>query len=90
MSKLAIVLGIISCSVLFFLSGTFTGYLIGESPREKRAPVANKKSKRTPSMNNPILGRIISSQQSRVMGKVRRPSNPAIDQVRSYQSTIVQ
>jgi hypothetical protein len=89
-SKLAIILGIIACSLLFFLSGTFTGYLIGETPREPPSSGNSEKPKRTPSTNNPILGRVISSQQSKVMEKVRRPSPPAVDRARSYQNVPVQ
>jgi hypothetical protein len=80
----------VACGVLFFLSGTFTGYLIGESPKVASNTGDNTKPKRAPFTNNPILGRIVSSQQSKVMGKIRKPSHPAIDKAQSYQSTAAQ
>jgi hypothetical protein len=85
-SKLTIALGILACSVLFFLSGALTGYSIRDAAQEKSKSEPKKKPKRIQTSSNPIIGQI--SQRVRDIAgteKLRRPSNPAIEQAaRSY------
>lgn len=89
MRKWVFVLGIVCCSLLFFVAGTLIGYSVSQK-KVHESIVSNEKSTRKPSKNiNPIIGRIVQHQISRFNTKTRIPTPKAIIQARRYKSIII-
>ncbi len=90
MKKWIFVVGIISCSLLFFISGTLVGYVTSE--KVSQTAKESDKPTRKPSKNiNPILGRIIQYQTSRVTSQamVRTPTPSAVLRAQQYKSQLM-
>jgi hypothetical protein len=68
------ILGFITCSVLFFLSGTLTGYLFSNKNQFEKVESTQKKQ-RTPSKNfgSSLISNTIEMQKSVLLSKVRTP-----------------
>lgn len=89
MKKWVFILGIVGCSLLFFFSGTLVGYSVSQKSMQEEA-VSGEKITRKPSKNiNPIIGRIVQHQASRLNTKSRVPTPKAIIQARRYKSMII-
>ncbi len=89
MKKWIFVLGIICCSLLFFLSGTLVGYSVSQNSIQEEV-TSDGKITRKPSKNiNPIIGRIVHHQISRFNTKTRVPTPKAVVQARRYKSMII-
>lgn len=89
MKKWIFVLGIVGCSLLFFFSGTLVGYSVSQKNIQEET-VSGEKVTRKPSKNiNPLIGRIVHHQISRLNTKSRVPTPKAIIQARRYKSIIM-
>jgi hypothetical protein len=71
------VVGFITCSVLFFLSGTLTGYFFNSKAQSEKAE-SMKKEQRTPSKNlgSSLISSTIEMQKSILLNKIRTPYIP--------------
>ena len=82
MKKWVFVLSFVTCSLLFFVSGSFLGYLTFEQ-KAKEKP--QEKPVRKPSGRIvPILGRVIQNQKVAIMSRVRVPTPTAVIQAQQY------
>ena len=89
MKKWLLALAIFICCLLFFISGTLVGYSAGEKTAQESSLVPEKEI-RKPSKNiNPLIGRIINRQVSRLNSKTRIPTPKAVTQARQYKSRVV-
>lgn len=84
MKKWILVLSLFGCSLLFFVSGSFLGYLSSEQ-KAKEKP--QEKPKRTPSKKlAPVFGRILARQKVKIIEKVRIPTPNAVLQAQRYKA----
>ncbi len=82
MKKWLLALSLVGCSLLFFVSGSFLGYLTSEQ-RIKEKP--REKPHRKPSGRiAPILGRVVQNQKVKIMAKVRIPRPSAVVKAQRY------
>lgn len=87
MKKWIIVVGLFGCSVLFFISGSFVGYLLSETKDNVTTQV---KPKRAPSGKlEPILGRIVEIQKVELINKTRVPTPNAIYKAQQYKAQFI-
>lgn len=83
MKKWILVLGLVGCSLLFFISGSFVGYLTFE---QKTKETPQKKPQRKPlGMIVPILGQVAQNKKVTMMNKVRMPTPDAVMKAQQYQ-----
>lgn len=89
MRKWMFVVGVIICAVLFFLSGTLTGYLYCEKSFAKTT-TETIKNPRQPSSKpkNALIGRIIRKQTMDLKKKIRIPTNPALRKYQEYRDKL--
>lgn len=86
MKKWILVLSLFGCSTLFFVSGSFLGYL---SYEQKAKETPQKKTKRRPSKKlapMPIFGRVVERQKVEIIEKVRIPTPNAVLQAQRYKA----
>ena len=83
MKKWILALSLIGCSLLFFVSGSFLGYLTLEQKAKETAP--HKKPLRKPSGQIiPIFGRVVQNQNVTLMDKGRSPTPTAVMRAQQY------
>ena len=81
MKKFWLIISIITCCLLLFISGSFIGYITPHTKQNKQQP----KHYRKPSQSiEPIIGRIIYREKVNLLNKTRIPSASAIDMSRRY------
>ncbi|MDR3030785.1 MAG: hypothetical protein LBU35_00145 [Holosporales bacterium] len=88
MKKWIFILGILCCSVLFFLSGTLIGYSVREDCNSSSVR-KNEKKKRIPSaiiggLLSPLVDRVVDNRIARIQSRLRTPSQPAIEKANGY------
>ena len=82
MKKWVFVLSFVTCSLLFFVTGSFLGYLTFE---QKLKAKPQEKSYRKPSERlAPILGRVVQNQKVTITSKVRIPTPNAVMKAQRY------
>ena len=89
MRKWIFVLGIFICSLLFFLSGALVGYSVSQKSVYDTSADNDKPIHKASKNINPIIGRIINRQVSRLNTKTRIPTPKAVIQARKYKSMIL-
>jgi hypothetical protein len=77
------VIGIVSSSLLFFVSGTLVGYSVchrqakaGDSSKPHRKPLPNPTN---------IIGKIVDRQAMSLTSRIRTPTPTAVEQAESYE-----
>lgn len=88
MKKWMFVVGILSCSILFFLSGTLFGLFTSEKAVQE-AKEADKPVRKPSKTLNPIIGRIVQTQVSRYSTRTRVPTPSAVIKARQYKAEIL-
>lgn len=87
MKKWMLALSLCVCSLLFFVAGSFLGYL---SYAQKAQEQHFEKPQRKPSANlPPILGKIVYTQQAEIMNRIRVPTPSAVIRARQYKEQYV-
>jgi len=82
MKKWFLALSLVCCSLLFFVTGSFLGYLTFE---QKLKAKPQEKSYRKPSERlAPILGRVVQNQKVTITSKVRIPTPNAVMKAQRY------
>lgn len=90
MNKWIFVLGIIGCSLLFFISGALVGYSVSQNNASDNPESSANGNRHTPSKNiNPIIGRVVNKQVARLNSKTRIPTPSAITQAKKYKSMLM-
>ncbi len=95
MRKWIFITGFLICSLLFFLSGTMTGYLYCEKNLIKNATDEKSKDPRKPSTSSSsmsgksILERMIYKQESNARIRTRMPTIPALQKAQRYKAQII-
>lgn len=87
MKKWFFVLGILGCSLLFFLSGTLLGYLTSEK-LSQTSTVSEKPARKPSKKLNPVIGRVLQTQSSLIPNRSRTPTPAAVSKAMQYKAQI--
>ena len=81
MKKFWLVLSIIACCLLLFISGSFIGYI---TPHNTQKETKIDHCRKPSESIKPIIGRIIYRERMNLLNKTRIPSESAINMSRRY------
>lgn len=88
MKKWIFIVGILGGSLLFFVSGTLVGYLTSEKNLISKIENSEKPT-RKPSKNiNPIIGRIVDGQVTKLKSKTRIPTPSAVVKAKQFKAML--
>ena len=87
MKKWVLAVGLFGCGVLFFISGSFLGYLLSNTKgnEEPQVNTRRKPSKRL----EPILGQVVEAQKVGLINRTRIPTPNAVYRAKQYKSQYI-